>query len=96
MLNSFETSKDRKIAIYLIDVISRVIEEIGFKNTVLFIMDNAQNYESAGSMLTGKHSHLDKTRCTTHEINLPLKDINNEIVWVKEVIDNIKLTLTYL
>ncbi|XP_059663870.1 uncharacterized protein LOC132309596 [Cornus florida] len=50
-MNSFEISKDTKIGVYLKDIMSSVIEDIGPNHVVQFITDNASNFESAGDML---------------------------------------------
>ena len=74
-IHSFDVSKEKKTGLYLKEIVSKVIEDIGPTHVVQFITDNASNYESAGYILIGKYPHMYKTRCTAHGIQLLLKDI---------------------
>ncbi|XP_059638798.1 uncharacterized protein LOC132281076 [Cornus florida] len=95
-MNSFEISKDKKTGVYLKDIMSSVIEDIGHNHVVQFITDNASNFESAGDMLIGKYPRMYKTRCAVHGIQLLLKDIYSEVLWIHDIIDDAKLIVTYL
>ncbi|XP_059629874.1 uncharacterized protein LOC132272802 [Cornus florida] len=95
-MNSFEISKDKKTGVYLKDIMSSVIEDIGPNHVVQFITDNASNFESAGDMLIGKYPRMYKTRCVAHGIQLLLKDICSEVLWIHDIIDDAKLIVIYL
>ncbi|KAK6145420.1 hypothetical protein DH2020_022240 [Rehmannia glutinosa] len=91
-----EVSKEKKTGTYLRDILITVVEDIGPQHVTQFITDNASNFESAGDMLMGKYIHLYKTRCAAHGIQLLLKDIYGEVEWVRNVIDDAKLIVTYM
>ncbi|XP_059635475.1 uncharacterized protein LOC132277655 [Cornus florida] len=95
-MNSFEISKDKKTGVYLKDIMSSVIEDIGPNHVVQSITDNASNFESAGDMFMGKYPRMYKTRCAAHGIQLLLKDIYSEVLWIHDIIDYAKLIVTYL
>ncbi|XP_042495062.1 uncharacterized protein LOC122074294 [Macadamia integrifolia] len=71
---------------YLFREISNVIEMLGSQHVVQFISDNGANYNCCGDMLIGKWSHMYRTNCAAHGINLLLKDIHKHVRWAKEVI----------
>ena len=60
-LKSFEVSKGTITMLYIKDIISSVLEEIGSDNVVQLIVDNITNFECAGNMLIGKYPQLYKT-----------------------------------
>jgi hypothetical protein len=95
-MNSFEVSKERKTRLYLKEIISSVIEEIGPNHVVQFITDNASNFVSAGDMLIGKYPWMYKTQCDAHGIQLLLKDTYEKVNWVQKVIDDAKLIVRYM
>ncbi|XP_023914363.1 uncharacterized protein LOC112025916 [Quercus suber] len=95
-LKSFEVSKDKITTLYIKDIISSVIEEIGSDNFVQLIIDSTTNFEPAGDMLIGKYPRLYKTRCATYGIQLLLKDICEEVDWVQKIISDAKSVVSYL
>ncbi|KAL5698032.1 hypothetical protein ACHQM5_029120 [Ranunculus cassubicifolius] len=52
-----------------------IIEEVGEKNVVQIVTDNAPNYVSAGKLLMRKRKHLYWTPCAAHCIDLILEKI---------------------
>ena len=95
-LNSLEIPKTQKVGVYLKDLLSSTIEDIGPEHVVQLIGDAASNFESAGDVLTGKYPHMYRTRCVARGIQLLLKDICDEVSWVQKVIDDSKLIVTYM
>ncbi|POO01158.1 Calmodulin-binding protein [Trema orientale] len=95
-LNSFEISDDRESGVYLKDLLSSVIEDIGREHVVQFISDNASNFESAGDMLVEKYPYMYKTRCAAHGIQLLLKDMYDQVSWIQQVLDDSKLIVTHI
>ncbi|XP_030940180.1 uncharacterized protein LOC115965129 [Quercus lobata] len=95
-LKSFEVSRDKITALYIKDLISSVIEEIGPNNVVQLITDNTTNFESTGDMLINKYPRLYKTRCAAYGIQLLLKDICEEVDWAQKIINDAKLIVSYM
>ncbi|XP_057459283.1 uncharacterized protein LOC130749945 [Actinidia eriantha] len=92
-MNAFEISKEKKTGLYLRDIMSSVVEDVGPDHVVQFVTDNATNFQFAGDMLIGKYPRMYKTKCAAHGMQLLLKDIYSEIQWVKSIIDDAKLIL---
>ncbi|POO01157.1 Ribonuclease H-like domain containing protein [Trema orientale] len=95
-LNSFEVSDDRESGVYLKDLLSSAIEDIGPEHVVQFITDSASNFESAGDMLVGKYPHMYKTRCVAHGIQLLLRDMYDDVSWIQQVLDDSKLIFAHI
>ncbi|XP_042502072.1 uncharacterized protein LOC122079561 [Macadamia integrifolia] len=81
---------------YLFREISNVIEMLGPQHVVQFVSDNGANYNCCGDMLIGKWSHMYRTNCAAHGINLLLKDIHKHVRWVREIIDDGKHVVDYM
>ncbi|XP_042483006.1 uncharacterized protein LOC122063348 [Macadamia integrifolia] len=92
-LKCIECGINRLTSTFLFNEISDVIEKVGPKNVVQFISDNGSNFCSCGDMLSGKWRHIYRTNCAAHGINLLLKDIHKKVKWVREVIEDGKLSL---
>jgi hypothetical protein len=78
---------------YIFDRLKEVIEEVGSKNVVQVITDNASNCQSAGLKIEGHYKNIFWTPCVVHTLNLAMKDIcdpknsvgdNAELTWIKE------------
>jgi hypothetical protein len=52
-----------------------IIEEVGLKNMVQVITDNASNCKGAGMLIEQKYNHIFCTPCLVHTLNLALKNI---------------------
>ncbi|XP_031276150.1 uncharacterized protein LOC116134606 [Pistacia vera] len=63
------------------------------EHVVQFITDNGSNFTSAGDILIGLYPQMYKTRCATHGIQLLLKDINEEVNWVKVATDEARIII---
>ncbi|OAY64417.1 hypothetical protein ACMD2_12940 [Ananas comosus] len=72
-INSFECSRERKTAMYLKDILSSIIEDIGPNNVVQLITNNGRNFLAASDMLVGKYPRMYKTRCVAHATQKELK-----------------------
>ncbi|KAF8389287.1 hypothetical protein HHK36_025980 [Tetracentron sinense] len=60
---------------FISNLINQVIEEVGPKNVVQVITDNAPVCSSAGLLIQGKYSNIFWTPCVVHTLNLALKNI---------------------
>ncbi|KAL5724905.1 hypothetical protein ACHQM5_008112 [Ranunculus cassubicifolius] len=71
-------------------------DDVGPQNVVQVITDNASNYKCAGDMVMNMFPHIYKVKCAAHGIQLLLKDIYEQVLWVKKVYDNAKSFVDYI
>ncbi|CDY20178.1 BnaA01g28240D [Brassica napus] len=72
---SKEVSEVVKDATMLFKLLDEMVEEVGEKNVIQVVTDNASNYVKAGKLLEAKRPHLFWTPCAAHCIDLMLEDI---------------------
>ncbi|XP_062217774.1 uncharacterized protein LOC133917997 [Phragmites australis] len=93
-LRAINTSGDVKNKEYIVEKLITVIEEVGAKNVVQVITDNASNCEAAGLIVEQRCNNIFWTPCVVHTLNLALKNIcaaknndgeNDELMWIKDV-----------
>ena len=60
---------------YIAEKLISVIEEVGSRNVVQVITDNASNCKGAGLIVQQKYDHIFWTPCVVHTLNLALKSI---------------------
>ncbi|ERM97409.1 hypothetical protein AMTR_s03309p00007950, partial [Amborella trichopoda] len=80
-----DVSGTKKDANFYVRLYDQIVEEVGDKHVVQFIMDNVRACVSVGSKLMDKMKHLVWTPCAAHSIDLMLKEIR-EIKIVKETL----------
>jgi len=82
---------------YIAEKLIAVIEEVGAKNVVQVVTDNAANCKGAGMIVEQKYNHIFWTPCVVHTLNLALKNIcaaknndgeNDDLMWIKETVDD--------
>ncbi|XP_042519111.1 uncharacterized protein LOC122092871 [Macadamia integrifolia] len=95
-LKCIECGSNSIIAGYLFREISDVIEMLGPQHAVQSVSDTGANYNCCGDMLIEKWSHMYRTNCVAHMINLLLKDIHKHVRWVREIIDDSKHVVDYM
>uniref|UniRef100_A0A7N2RCL3 Uncharacterized protein n=1 Tax=Quercus lobata TaxID=97700 RepID=A0A7N2RCL3_QUELO len=95
-LNSFEVSRAKITTLYIKDIISSIIDDIGSDKVVQLIIDYTTNFESIGDMLIGKYPRLFITRCAAYGIQMLLKDICEEVDWVKKIVRDAKSIVSYM
>ena len=78
-----------KSRLFIVDVITTIIEEVGAQNVVQILMDNAKNYKNANQILKHQYPHIYPSRCNTHGMNLVLKDWykNSDTQWFALIVD---------
>ncbi|CAN7030175.1 unnamed protein product [Brassica rapa subsp. trilocularis] len=74
-MKSKEVSEVVKDATMLFKLLDEMVEEVGEKNVVQVITDNASNYVKAGKLLEAKRPNLYWTPCAAHCLDLMLEDI---------------------
>ncbi|XP_062193504.1 uncharacterized protein LOC133896882 [Phragmites australis] len=93
-LKSIDSEGEVKSKEYIFDRLKEVIEEVGSKNVVQVITDNAANCKAVGLMIESKYKNIFWTPCVVHTLNLALKNIcapkdnegdNKELVWIKHI-----------
>lgn len=87
-----------KSGIYIADVISSVIEEVGAKNVVQIVMDNAKNCKNASEILTRRYPHVFSSGCNTHSLNLILKDWykSDDTTWFATIVDMVRQLVRFI
>ncbi|CAK8536885.1 unnamed protein product [Lathyrus sativus] len=78
-LKSIDASHIAKTADAIFKMIDDIVEEMGEKNVVKIVTDNAANYKAAGTMLMKKRKKLYWTSCAAHCIDLMLEDFEKYI-----------------
>jgi len=82
---------------YIAEKLIAVIEEVGAKNVVQVVTDNAANCKGAGMIVEQKYNRIFWTPCVVHILNLALKNIcsaknndgeNDDLMWIKETVDD--------
>ncbi|CAH1412850.1 unnamed protein product [Lactuca virosa] len=78
-VKSFDVSDVSKDADLLFHVLDKMVEEVGEKNVVQVVTDNALAYVKAGKLLEAKREHLYWTPCAAHCLDLMLEDIGKKV-----------------
>ncbi|XP_058774187.1 uncharacterized protein LOC131648448 [Vicia villosa] len=78
-LKSIDASHITKTADAIFKMIDDIVEDVGEKNVVQIVTDNAANYKAAGTMLMEKRKKLYWTPCAAHCIDLMLEDFEKKI-----------------
>ncbi|XP_066163182.1 uncharacterized protein [Oryza sativa Japonica Group] len=94
-LRAINTEGEIKRKEYIAEKMIAVIEDVGPKNVVQVITDNAANCRAAGLIVEQRYSHIFWTPCVVHTLNLALKNIcaaksssgdaYEEFQWITEV-----------
>ena len=81
-LESIDASSIKKDAEQLCDLLDNVVMEMGVKNVIHVVTDNAANYVIAGKMLVERHC----TPSIAHWLDFIIQDIGKND-WVKKILD---------
>ena len=95
-MKSFEVSRAKITTLYIKDIISSVIDEIGSDKVIQLIINNTTNFESTGDILIGKYPRLYISRCAAYGIQMLLKDICEQVDWVKKIVRDAKSIVSYM
>ena len=74
-LRAIDASGEEKTKEYIAEKLMAVVEEVGPKNVVQIITDNAANCKGAGLIVQQKYDNIFWTPCIVHTLNLALKNI---------------------
>ncbi|CAO2033804.1 unnamed protein product [Urochloa humidicola] len=94
-LNSVDCSSVQKNGRYIFDLVDRCIEEIGEKNVVQVVTDNASNNLAAAALLKAKRPSIFWNGCAAHTVDLMLEDIG-KIPQVEQTIVKARSVTTFL
>ncbi|CAL5098119.1 unnamed protein product [Urochloa decumbens] len=62
----------------------KAIEEIGPKNVIQVVTDNASNCKAAGREIQKVHKHIFWSPCVVHTLNLMFKDFAGKFTWMED------------
>jgi hypothetical protein len=66
---------------YIADKLRAVLDDVGRKNVVQIITDNAANCKGAGLLIEAENDHIFWTPCVVHTLNLAMKNICEPKPW---------------
>ncbi|XP_072064179.1 uncharacterized protein [Arachis hypogaea] len=73
-----------------------MVDEVGEKNVIQVVTDNAANYKAAGEMLMKKRKNLFWKPCAAHCIDLMLEDLEKKATLYKDTIYRDRKITTYI
>ena len=71
-VNAMDQVKTSK---FIFGILNEAIQEVGEKNVVHVITDNASNCVGVGKMIMEKYNHIYLTPCAAHCVDLMLHDL---------------------
>ena len=97
-LRAIDSSGKIKSGHYIVDVVMQAIEEVGVPNVIQVVMDNAKNCGAAGHCVTQRYPHIHSAGCTTHSLNLLLKDWykHETTSWFASIIDDCRQIIKFV
>lgn len=94
-IQSVDCSSEKKDGKYIFDLVDKCIEDIGVKNVVQVVTDNAKANEAAVSYLRVKRPSIYWNGCAAHCIDLMLEDIGG-LSYVKDTISKARSVTIFL
>ncbi len=94
-LESVNTSGDTKDADFIAQVVGKAIEDVGAEIVVQVCMDSAAVCKAASRKLETRFPHITFTPCTSHYLDLLLKDMG-KLDWVSSVIAEARTALKFI
>ena len=99
-IRAIDSTGKIKSGVYIADVLSAIIDEIGAKNVVQVVMDNAKNCRLAGRIVNQRYPHIYSIGCTTHHhsLNLVLKDwyTSDNTTWSASIINTCRQVVKFI
>lgn len=75
---------------FIANILIKAIKQVGARNVVLVITDNAKNCRAAGLLVEERYQYIFWTPCAVHSLNLMLEKIGNQIEWIKLVYEEVE------
>ena len=83
---------------FIVDILIGAIEQMGARNIVQVITDNAKNCGAASLLVEARYQHnISWTPCAVHSFNLMIQKFGKNIEWIKEVyaeVEDIQMFIT--
>eukprot|EP00253_Pinus_taeda_P002946 PITA_02946 len=87
-LKAVDTLGEYKDAQYMGELFIKLIEDVGVDSCVEIITDNAPVCKAAGMIVEAKYPQVFWTPCIVHSLNLALKSIASDVLWIGKIIEN--------
>eukprot|EP00253_Pinus_taeda_P034875 PITA_34875 len=87
-LKAVDTLGEYKDAQFIGELFIKVIEDVGVDSCVQIITDNAPVCEAAGMIVEAKYPQVFWTPCIVHSLNLALKSIASDVLWIGNIIED--------
>lgn len=89
---SITTEKNRHTGVYMAEVMTTVLEEVGPNRFLAIVTDNASNMKKAWDELKKLYPHLSCYGCIAHGLQLLLTDIG-KLDTVKDIVTKLKMVM---
>ena len=87
-LKAVDTLGEYKDAQFMGELFIKVIEDVGVDSCVQIITDNAPVCKAAGMIVEAKYPQVFWTPCIVHSLNLALKSIASDVLWIGNIIED--------
>ena len=87
-LKSVDALGQYKDAQYMGELFIKIIEDVGVDSCVQIITDNAPVCKVAGMIVEAKYPQIFWTPCIVHSLNLALKSIASDVLWIGAIIED--------
>ena len=87
-LKAVDTLGEYKDAQFMGELFIRVVEEVGVDSCVQIITDNAPVCKAASMIVEAKYPQVFWTPCIVHSLNLALKSIASDVLWIGNIIED--------
>eukprot|EP00253_Pinus_taeda_P028015 PITA_28015 len=77
-----------KDAQFMGELFIKVVEDVGVESCVQIITDNAPVCKVAGMIVEAKYPQVFWTPCIVHSLNLALKSIASDVLWIGSIIED--------
>eukprot|EP00253_Pinus_taeda_P035554 PITA_35554 len=88
LLKSMDALGQYKDAQYMDELFIKVIEDVGVDYCVQIITDNALVCKVVGMIVEAKYPQVFWTPCIAHSLNLALKSIAFDVIWIGNIIED--------
>lgn len=87
-LKAVDTLGEYKDAQFMGELFIKVVEDVGVESCVQIITYNAPVCKAAGMIVEAKYPQVFWTPCIVHSLNLALKSIASDVLWIGNIIED--------
>ena len=87
-MKAVDTLGEYKDAQFMGELFIKVVEDVGVESCVQIITDNAPVCKAAGMIVEAKYPQVFWTPCIVHSLNLALKSIASDVIWIGNIIED--------